>query len=87
MTNKHPGGLEDHIRIVHDITPADWDKAPLTLAGELRELMATLKDEDTSIDCGTGNGEADLFVIVGGIEYRVTVQRSHYQKKQDKLAG
>lgn len=53
-----------------------WDNDASTVAGELRELLATMKDEGTHIDSGGGDGVADLWVTIGGIEYAITVKKS-----------
>ena len=73
---KHEEG-DKRVQIVHDIFPPDWDGAPMSLAHELRNLLKPIVDEGTGIDSGAGNGMADLWATVGGIEYFITIRRSN----------
>lgn len=64
---------------VADLLPEDWDREPFSLMTELRDLLSTVKDVGTSIDSGSGDGYADLWVTVGGVEYYITARRSNNQ--------
>ena len=48
---------DKRVRAVHKYIPSDWDKGPLSLAQELRQLLQSVVDEGTSIDSG---GVTDL---------------------------
>ena len=74
---------EERVRALMSLVPKDWDSRPLTLAHEIRRLLGSLKDEGTSIDSGGGDGSANLWVTVGGVEYYLTIIRSG-QNKTDK---
>jgi hypothetical protein len=69
-------GHEDgdrRVRKLHDHIPMDWDKNPLSLAHELREFLKSIVDAGTSIDSGGGNGCADLWPIIDGVEYHIAI--------------
>jgi hypothetical protein len=66
-------------RSIAQILPADWDSAPFTMASEIRDLLKQKIDQGTSIDSGCGNGHADLWFSVGGIEFYLTLSRSNRQ--------
>lgn len=72
---KHEQG-DKQVRIIHDMLPAEWDSGPLSLAHEIRNLLKPVADEGTGIDSGGGDGMADLWVTIGGIEYLITIKRS-----------
>ena len=78
---------EEHIKAVHELMPADWDKGPASLALELSTLLNPVADEGTFIDSGAGAGSADLWVTVGGVEYFLTIRRSNNQLRRDAAAG
>lgn len=59
--------------------PADWDQRPAGLASEIRSFLDSLKDEGTAIDSGGGDGSADLWVTVQGVEYFINVRKSNNQ--------
>lgn len=75
--------IHDHgdkqVRIVHDIFPSGWDAGPLSLAHEIRQLLKSVADEGTGIDSGGGDGCADLWVTIGGVEYHLAIERSKKQ--------
>lgn len=62
--------------IVANLLPPEWDRKPFALATELRDFLSTVKDEGTQIDSGSGDGVADLWVTVGGIEYYISIKPS-----------
>lgn len=65
--------------IVAGMLPADWDQKPFGLAGEIRAFLGSVKDEGTEIDSGSGDGCADLWVTVQGVEYFISVRKSNKQ--------
>lgn len=67
-----------HHTVAH-ILPADWDSAPFTMAGEIRDLLKPKIDHGTCIDSGCGNGCADLWFTIGGIEFYLALSRSKRQ--------
>lgn len=71
--------------IVARMLPDDWDQRPFSVATELRSLLSTLKDEGTSIDSGSGDGCADLWVTIGGVEYFISIRPSN--KHQQSVGG
>lgn len=75
---KHEQG-DKQVKIVHDLIPPEWDKGPLSLAHEIRQFLKSVADEGTSIDSGGGDGCADLWVQIGGIEYYIAIARSKAQ--------
>lgn len=69
------------------IAPNGWDMGPATFRDELRELLrGTIADTGTHLDSGGGDGQADLWVTCGGVEFFITVQRSGAQLARDKKA-
>ena len=60
-----------------------WENRPRSFMLELRELLRSIKDTDTHIDSGGGDGTGDLWVTVGGIEYFVSVRLSNNQIAKD----
>lgn len=67
-----------HAQVV-EMLPAEWDQRPMSLAGEVRRFLASIKDTGTSIDSGSGDGCADLWVTVDGVEYFISMRRSNRQ--------
>ena len=67
--------------------PDEWDRRPFSIATELRTLLATIKDEGTTIDSGSGDGHADLWVTVDGVEYHIAVRRSNLQLKRQGVTA
>lgn len=61
---------------VANMLPSSWDRKPFSLATEVREFLQTVKDEGTNIDSGCGDGFADLWVTMGGIEYYIAIKPS-----------
>lgn len=72
---------EDAKRVAHmmQLIPEHWDKAPLILAHEIRAFLMSVKDEGTGIDSGGGDGDADLWVKVQGVEYYINIRKSNTQ--------
>lgn len=68
------GEGDKRVRMVHDIAPPNWDMGPLSVAHELRQLLKPVVDEGTNIDSGGGDGCADLWPIIGGIEYHIAIK-------------
>lgn len=92
MSERDPEQEREEERRVSDIAATHWDGAPYTLALEIKRLLQASKDEGTSIDSGTGllwpwrapepvagHAEADLFVMLGGCEFYITVRKSNSQ--------
>ena len=65
---------DKRVKMVHDLIPDDWDRGPLGLAHELREFLKSIVDEGTNIDSGGGDGIADLWPKIGGIEYHIAIK-------------
>lgn len=65
---------------VAKLLPVHWDKSPFGLAGEVRRFLGSVADQGTAIDSGSGDGIADLWVTVQGVEYFISVRRSNRQK-------
>lgn len=61
---------------VADLLPIDWDRKPFILASEIRGFLDDIKDEGTNIDSGSGDGCADLWVTVDGVEHYISIKRS-----------
>jgi hypothetical protein len=76
---------DERRRIARGVAPAHWDLTPATFRDELRQVLrATLADEGTGMDTGGGDGQADLWVTCGGVEFFITVKRSGAQLARDK---
>ncbi len=78
------GGYEEddkRVRIVHDLIPSSWDKGPLILAHELRQMLKSIVDVGTGIDSGGGDGLADLHPVIGGIEYHIQITTTRRRVK------
>jgi hypothetical protein len=67
---------DKRVRMIHDLIPLNWDKGPLNLAHELRQMLKSIVDAQTSIDSGGGDGIADLHPTIGGVEYHIQITRS-----------
>jgi hypothetical protein len=63
-----------------DLAPSDWDTRPLRFVARLKDLLAGIADGE--IDTGGGDGSADLWVSVDGIEFYINVRPSKTQTKQ-----
>jgi hypothetical protein len=50
-------------------------KMMLSLSKELQDFLQTVKDEGTGIDAGTDFRSRDLWVTVGGVEWRINIQQ------------
>jgi hypothetical protein len=72
-------------RIMMDSMPEDWDKRPVLLALEIRNLISSMKDEGTAIDSGTDGASGDLWVTVQGVEYYINIRKLNNQiAKEEK---
>lgn len=77
---------EKRTRALHDVIPPGWDKAPLSIAHEIRKFLDAVKDAGTEIDSGTDGVTGDLWVTIQGVEYLVAVKKSNKQLvKEGKL--
>lgn len=72
-------------RIVHSLIPPDWDSGPYNMASELKRLLASVADHGTRIDSGTMDGQARLWVTVGGDKYFITVEKASGRSKNNPL--
>jgi hypothetical protein len=73
MTKDNHEAADRRVRKLHDYIPAEWNRNPLSLAHELREFLKSVVDAGTSIDSGGGDGCADLWPIIGGVEYHIVI--------------
>jgi hypothetical protein len=46
----------------------------MSLSSELERFLQTVKDEGTHIDAGTDFRSRDLWVTVGGVEWRINIR-------------
>jgi hypothetical protein len=70
------------------LLPEDWDRRPFAVATEIRQLLNTIKDADTTIDSASGSDTAYLWVTIDGIEYYISIRRSNLQlARQEKRNG
>lgn len=75
---------DKRVRTVESLIPAEWDRKPLSLAHELRNMLKSVADEGTHIDSAGGDGCADLWVTVQGVEYYIAIKPSaKNQERQD----
>lgn len=65
---------DERVRKVMDLIPSDWDKGPMVLSTEIRNFLKSIVDEGTSIDSGGGDGVADLWPKIGGVEYHIQIR-------------
>lgn len=72
-------GSDKRHALVASMLPAGWDQKPFGLAGEIRTFLGSVKDEGTEIDSGSGDGTADLWVTVQGVEYFISIRKSNNQ--------
>jgi hypothetical protein len=70
--------------IMQGLIPAHWDRSAATLASEIRDFLKNIKDEGTNIDSGGGDGSADLWVTVGGVEYFINIAKSGNQLEKEQ---
>ncbi len=63
------------------LLPSDWNTKPFTLATEIRAFLSGICDEGTSIDSGSGDGCADLWVTIGGTEFYIAIKPSQKYSK------
>ena len=71
-------GEAERARMLHEVAPQGWDTRPLTIADMLKEFMRSHVDEGTQskMDSGFGDGEADFYATLDGVEYVVIVKRT-----------
>jgi len=62
-----------------------WDNGPYSVASELKRLLASVADHGTSIDSGTMDGQAHLWVTIGGTEFFITVEKALGRSKSNPL--
>jgi hypothetical protein len=55
----------------------------LRLSNELANFLRTVKDEGTEIDAGTDFQSRDLWVTVGGVEWKINIRRNEEQRNAD----
>ena len=77
--------IPDRSTIVHRLIPPEWDSGPYSVASELQRLLASVADHGTSIDSGTMDGEAHLWVTIGGTDFFITVEKASGQSKSTPL--
>lgn len=77
--------IPDSSTIVHRLIPPEWDSGPHSVASELKRLLASVADHGTSIDSGTMDGEAHLWVTIDGTEYFITVEKASVLSKNNPL--
>lgn len=67
--------MEDGDRLVRKLHDhiANWNKNPLSLAHELQEFLKSVVDAGTYIDSGFGDGCADLWPVIDGVEYHIAI--------------
>lgn len=76
---------EKRHKYAHNLASAmpGWDNRPRSLMSELRQLLATIKDDGTAIDSGGGDGTGHLWVTVDGVEYFISCQISNAHRRKD----
>jgi hypothetical protein len=52
----------------------------MSLSKELENFLQSVKDEGTGIDAGTDFRSRDLWVTVGGVEWRINIRRNKEQR-------
>ena len=72
-------------RIVFSLIPSDWEGGPYSVASELKRLLASVADHGTSIDSGTMDGRAHMWVTIGGTEFFITVEKASGRSKSNPL--
>ena len=72
-------------RIVLDMIPPDWNGMPYSVVSEMKHMLASMADHDTGIDSSTMNGQAHLWVTIGGVEYFIVVEKSSGRSKNNPL--
>lgn len=77
--------IPDSSSIVHSLIPPDWDNGPYSVASELKRLLVSVADHGTSIDSGTMDGQAHLWVTIDGTKYFITVERASRWSKRNPL--
>lgn len=70
---------EKRVRDMMNMVPDHWDKGPMVLASEVKRFLMSVADHGTGVDSGGGDGLADLWVTVDGIEYYLTIRKSNGQ--------
>jgi len=75
MTEENNKRVAEVVRLL----PTEWDGTPYSLALEIREFLQTIVDTDTHIDSGTGDGNADLWATIQGVEFYINIRKSNSQ--------
>jgi hypothetical protein len=70
---------------VANLLPKEWNQKPFAIATEIRDFLATIKDEGSSIDSGSGDGCADLWVTISGVEYYIAIKPSLKYSKEGSV--
>ena len=76
---------QNRTRILMESVPGGWDRAPISLAYEIRAFLQSVKDVDSSIDSGTDGASGDLWVTVQGVEYFINIRKSNSQIAKEML--
>lgn len=56
---------------------------PDEFADVFADALESLSDEDTEIDVQYGLRQADIFLTMGGVDYRVTVVADEFAEEDD----
>jgi hypothetical protein len=62
------------------MTDRDLMMMMMSLSKELENFLQSVKDEGTGIDAGTHFRSRDLWVTVGGVEWRINIRRNKEQR-------
>jgi len=77
--------IPDSSSVVHSLIPTGWDNGPYSVASELKRLLASVVDHGSSIDSGTMDGQAHLWVTIGGTEFFIAVEKALGRSKSNPL--
>lgn len=72
---------KNHSLLPH-LAPNDWDMRPFSVVSEIRNFLRSIKDEGTNVDSAMGDGVADLWVTIDGVEFYIKVSRSNLDKSK-----
>lgn len=78
---------DEPIKRMLQMIPREWDKAPVSIALEIRGFLEAVKDADTHIDTGTNGETGDLWITIQGVEYLISVRKSARQLKLETEDG